>query len=236
MTIAESNIASNKNSLADIAKASGAKASVSGLASSTLDDNFNMFLNLLTTQLKNQNPLEPMDADKFTQQLTQYSGIEQQIKSNSLLTDVIGQLGANSMMSVLGFMNMEVTSGGATTELADGSAKWTLTSPSSSILTGHITIRNDKSEVVATQDYTLNPGEQSFTWNGKDKNGIALPDGNYTISVDAKDATGGVVSVSTQIKGLVTGIDFSGTAPILHVGGKDLRIAEIKSVSAPTNH
>lgn len=237
MTIAESTIAQSKNSLADIAKNSGAtNSAVSSLGASTLNDNFNMFLGLLTTQLKNQNPLEPMDADKFTQQLVQYSGIEQQIKSNSLLTDVIGQLSANSMMSVLGFMNTEITAGGATTELKNGAASWSLQSPSSSTVTAKVTIRNAKNEVVSSQDYTLNPGAHTYNWNGKDKNGIQLEDGNYTISVDAKDATGSVIQVGTQTKGVVTGIDFSGDAPILLVGNKRLRIAEITSVSSAQSH
>jgi flagellar basal-body rod modification protein FlgD len=243
MTIAESTLAQSQNSIADIAANSNtgtglsakANSNLSSLGASSLDKNFDMFLKLLTTQLKTQDPTNPMDADKFTQQLVQYSGIEQQIQTNQNLTNMIGQLSANSMMSVLGFMNTEVTAGGATTELKAGAATWTLHSPSTSTLTGHLTIRNDKSEVVATQDYTLNPGDNAFNWNGKDKNGVALPEGDYTISVDAKDATGGVVNVSMLVKGLVTGIDFSGASPILLVGTKRLRISDITSIHTPTS-
>lgn len=236
MTIAESSIAQNQNTIADIAANSGGRSNLSSLGTSTLDKNFDMFLSLLTTQLRNQNPLEPMDADKFTQQLVQYSGIEQQIQTNQKLTDMIGQLSANSMMSVLGFMNNVVTAGGATTALKDGAASWSLQNPKNATLVGHITIRNANNDVVATQDYSLNPGDNAFTWNGKDKNGLALPEGDYTISVEAKDATGGVVTITSQIKGLVTGIDFSGSSPILLVGNKRLHIAEITSIStAPSS-
>lgn len=235
--LAKNQNSTGQNSLGAIAKASGSKAdaSLTKVGASTINDNFNMFLGLLTTQLKNQNPLEPMSAEKFTEQLVQYSGIEQQIKTNTLLTDMIGQLSANSMMSVLGFMNMQVTAQGASTELKNGQASWTLQSPSTSVVDAKITIRNAANEIVAAKDYTLNPGSQAYLWNGRDKNGIAVPDGNYTISVEAKDATGSIIQVGTQTKGTVNGIDFSGASPILLVGDKHLRIGDITSISSPNS-
>ena len=59
----------------------------SGLANSrkTIADNFDTFLQLLTTQLKNQNPLDPLDTNQFTAQLVQFSGVEQQLKTNEFL-------------------------------------------------------------------------------------------------------------------------------------------------------
>jgi flagellar basal-body rod modification protein FlgD len=246
MTIAESNTAQNQNLLADIAAASNsgagvtakAQRSISSLGATSLSDNFDMFLKLLTTQLKNQDPTNPMDSDKFTQQLTQYSGIEQQVQTNQNLQSVIGQLSANSMMSVLGFMNNEVTTGGATQSLTNGSASWKLNSPSASTVVAKITITDEQNKVVATQDYTITPGAQTFQWNGKDKNGALFPDGKYKISIDAKDGTGAIVNVSTASKGIVVGIDFSGTSPLLLLStGEQIHIADISSIhTAPAQN
>jgi flagellar basal-body rod modification protein FlgD len=135
------------------------------------------------------------------------------------------------MMSVLGFMNNEVTTGGATQALANGSATWKLNSPSSSTVIGKITIANEQGDVVATQDYTITPGTQTFQWNGKDKNGALFPDGKYKISIDAKDGTGAIVNVSTASKGIVVGIDFSGTSPLLQLStGEQIHIADITAI------
>src|SRR5918998_4843217 len=99
----------------------------SGLSSSPgIASNFTAFLQLLTTQLKNQNPLEPLDTNQFTQQLVQFASVEQQIKSNETLNALLTSSRASTVSTASGFVGMQVTADGATTRLADGRAEWRL--------------------------------------------------------------------------------------------------------------
>src|SRR5258708_22542200 len=84
----------------------------------TLAGNFSTFLTLLTTQLKNQNPLEPLDTNQFTQQLVQFAGVEQQINMNSQLTTLVGLQKATQTTSAMSFLGATATVDGTTSKLA----------------------------------------------------------------------------------------------------------------------
>ena len=226
-------------SYANIAQAStsnvvtASASAKSSFGAGSVDETFSTFLKLLTTQLKNQDPSAPTDPDKFADQLTKFTGLEQQLKSNQSLEDISAKLTANTTLGVLSFMNTQVTSSGKTTDLANGTAVWNLTSPSNSVVSAKATIRNQAGQTVSEQDFTLTPGAQTFTWNGKDKNNIDFESGKYTLTVDAKDSSGSIISVDSSTKGTVTGIDFSGISPVLLVGTRRLTISDITSVSTP---
>src|SRR6201996_1325219 len=105
--------------------ANGTQSSGDGLGQ--LSSNFSTFLTLLTTQLKNQDPTSPMDSNQFTQQLVQFSQVEQQIDTNTNLKSLIAQgtsQAASYATSYLG-KNVSVTNGNAS--LAAGSANWSYT-------------------------------------------------------------------------------------------------------------
>src|SRR6266850_7925357 len=86
----------------------------------TIAGNFNTFLQLLTTQLKNQNPLEPLDTNQFTQQLVSFAGVEQQINMNQQLTSLVNLQKANQATSAMSFLGPTATVDGATTKLSNG--------------------------------------------------------------------------------------------------------------------
>src|SRR6476469_8276707 len=94
----------------------------------TIANNFDTFLQLLTTQLKNQNPLDPLDTNQFTQQLVEFSGVEQQLKTNDLLGSLVTSATANRAASAAGYLGATITADGSTTTLADGKAQWTFSS------------------------------------------------------------------------------------------------------------
>ncbi|MCF6200472.1 MAG: flagellar biosynthesis protein FlgD, partial [Hyphomicrobiaceae bacterium] len=81
---------------------SGSKSSVTGQTSVT--DNFDTFLSLLTTQLQNQDPTKPLDTNEMTQQLVQYSEVEQLLKSNKNLEALISLSSANTSMAMIGYV------------------------------------------------------------------------------------------------------------------------------------
>ncbi|WP_019904643.1 flagellar hook capping FlgD N-terminal domain-containing protein [Methylobacterium sp. 77] len=191
--------------------------------------NFQQFLTLLTTQLKNQNPLDPLDTNQFTQQLVQYAGVEQQLKSNDRLDSILSNSKAASAASATSFVGQTVTADGQVADLKDGSATWTLT-PSRAAKQAAITITDAKGNVVATQTKTLSEGAQSFTWDGRSTSGFTSANGSYSIKVDAIDATGAKVNVDTKVAGKVDGVDLSGTSPVLLIGKLRVPISSVQNI------
>ena len=114
-------------------------ASLSSTAGSTLAGNFQTFLTLLTTQLQNQNPLDPLDTNQFTQQLVQFAGVEQQLRTNDQLTTLVSLQQTAQSTQALGFVGKTAVVDGSTTNLVNSAATWnsgrsrqTRTSPSPS--------------------------------------------------------------------------------------------------------
>lgn len=198
-------------------------------ASGTIANNFNQFLLLLTTQLKNQNPLDPLDTNQFTQQLVQFSSVEQQLRTNDTLSSLLTATKASSASSVAGFIGLNVTADGTTTNLSGGTATWTLNAARAA-RAASITISDKDGNVVATRTQALSSGSQSFAWDGKTSTGLAAPDGDYTIKVTALDATGQPVTVKTEVTGKVDGVDMSGDTPVLLIGATRVPVTSVKSL------
>src|SRR5262249_49322560 len=100
-----------------------------GVDKDTIAGNFQTFLQLLTTQLKNQNPLDPLDTNQFTQQLVQFAQVEQQLKSNDQLATLVALQKTAQSTQALEFVGQTVSVAGATAPLANGSATWLLSVP-----------------------------------------------------------------------------------------------------------
>jgi flagellar basal-body rod modification protein FlgD len=210
---------------------SGTAASTSSTAfvgQQQIAGNFQEFLQLLTTQLKNQDPLSPLDTNQFTQQLVEFSQVEQQLKTNSDLDQLVALQKTSQATAALSFVGAQVTADGSTTQLKNGVAVWNVTSPSAA--TASVSILDQKGNTVWTGKQTLNTGAQSFSWNGSTSNGTVAPDGLYTIQINAQDAAAQNVTVSTQYTGTVTGVDLSGSQPLLQVGSSYLTVAQVRSI------
>jgi flagellar basal-body rod modification protein FlgD len=197
-------------------------------ANSTLADNFQTFLTLLTTQLKNQNPLDPLDTNQFTQQLVQFAQVEQQLKSNDQLTQLVTLQQTAQATQALNFVGATAVVDGSTTSLAKGTAVWNLNAPKP--VTANVIITNSTGQTVFSRNYTINAGTQAFQWDGKGADGTQWPDGNYTLTVNATDASGQPANVSTQIQGVVDSADLTKTPPTLSIGGHDYTINQVKQV------
>ena len=163
--------------------------------------NFDSFLLLLTTQLKNQNPLDPLDTNQFTQQLVQFASVEQQIKSNDTLNALLTSSRSSIVSTAADFVGMQITADGATSRLSSGKAEWRLNVARA--VTATIAIRDKDGTVVATETKPLTAGSQSYTWNGQTSTGQVAPPGDYTITVVGRDVAGQTVSVKTEISGRV---------------------------------
>jgi flagellar basal-body rod modification protein FlgD len=201
-------------------------------ATQQLAGNFNTFLTLLTTQLQNQNPLDPLDTNQFTQQLVEFASVEQQVNMNTNLQTLITLQQTTEATSALQFLGTTVTVSGQTATLSNATgtpATWTLSSPSPA--TANVTIANSSGQNVYTGTVSLSGGSQTFSWNGKGNNGLTVPDGQYTMAISATGANGQPVTVSTQVQGVVSGVNLSQNPPQLTVGGQNVAISQIQSIS-----
>src|SRR5215468_1204071 len=210
---------------------SSSSSSSTGVDKDTLAGNFQTFLTLLTTQLKNQNPLDPLDTNQFTAQLVQFAQVEQQLKQNEQLATLVSiEKGAQST-TALAFVGQNVAVDGQTAQLKNSSATWSFQVPKP--ISATVTITNATGQTVYSGSFTMDTGLQSFAWDGRDNTGTLWPDGKYTISVTGKDASGQTVSVPTEVEGLVDSVDLSQTPPVLSMGGQDYTIDKIKRVVRP---
>lgn len=194
----------------------------------TLADNFQTFLTLLTTQLKNQNPLDPLDTNQFTQQLVQFAQVEQQLKSNDQLATLVAVQQSMQTTQALGYVGHVVAIEGKTTTLVNGNAGWSFTATKPASATVNIT--NAAGATVYTGNFSIQTGTQNFVWDGRDNNGNPQGEGEYTIAITATDASGQTTAISTEIQGIVDSVDVSKTPPLLSVNGKDYNVSQIKRV------
>lgn len=204
-------------------------ASVASTDQSDLIQSYDQFLQILTAQLQNQSPLEPMDANEFTNQLVQFSSVEQAIKTNDSLESLIALSASNEATSLVGYLGQNITAEGAATTLQNGAATWQL-SASDYASDTQVTIRNAAGSIVYTDEGTLEPGETNYVWDGTTNDGGTAPDGLYGITVAARDGDGNVVDVSTAISGQVTGVDFKTFPSALLVGDTRVPITSLTAV------
>jgi flagellar basal-body rod modification protein FlgD len=209
-------------------------ANAAGLASAqTLSGNFDTFLQLLTTQLQNQDPLDPMDSNSFTQELVEFASVEQQVNTNTSLQTLISMQQTTEATSAMQLMGANVSVNGNVAALSNAtstSAQWTFSSPSPA--TANVTITSSTGQVAFTGTVSLNAGSNTYTWNGQGANGVTWPDGNYTMAINATGANGQPVTVTTQVQGTISGVNVSQNPPQITVGGQSYPITAIQSINS----
>jgi flagellar basal-body rod modification protein FlgD len=208
---------------------SGSSSGLSSTTGATLAGNFQTFLQLLTTQLQNQNPLSPLDTNQFTQQLVEFASVEQQLKTNDQLTTLVSLQQTTQATQALGFVGKTAVVDGKTAALSNSQAGWELNIPTAS--TVNVSIANSSGQTVFTGSYSANAGNnQPFNWDGKGNDGTQWPDGQYTLNATAADSSGNAVAVSTLVGGTVSSVDLTQTPPLLTINGQSYTISQVKSI------
>lgn len=199
-------------------------------AAATLSDSFDTFLTLLTTQLRYQDPLEPMDSAEFTNQLVQFSQVEQSISTNSNLEKLLGYQGANQAVAAIGYIGTTVEALGNALLLVDGSAtmNYVLAEKAES---AKVIIYDANGDQVRSIESATSLGKHTVTWDGKDDDGNTLPDGAYTAVVSARDADTNLIEVATSITARVTGTQNNENGTQLIFGSVPIDLDKVISVS-----
>jgi flagellar basal-body rod modification protein FlgD len=190
-------------------------------------DNFQTFLTLLTTQLQNQNPLDPLDTNQFTQQLVQFAGVEQQLKSNDQLKSLVDIEKSAQATQALIYVGNTVAVDGSTQQF-DGSATWNLKAAKDT--NAAITITNTAGQTVYSGNFALSQGNASFVWDGKGNDGTQWPAGAYKLTATGKDTTGKDVAIATEIQGVVDSVDLTASPALLSIGGQNYTTDQIRRV------
>jgi flagellar basal-body rod modification protein FlgD len=208
---------------------SKATKSLKGLA-----DNYETFLKLLTTQLKNQDPMNPMESDKFTAQLAQFTGVEQQIATNKNMEKLLSMLSTNSLSDAVSYIDKVITASVDTNNLSNGECKFTYQLPSTASSVT-VTIKDANGLTVYQGPGATDMGLNQFTWDGKNAYGQSVSDGAYTIVVAAKDGAGKDMSnVTTGIIGTVSGVEQTSDGSSVVIGSVTVPISKVTSVNKPT--
>jgi flagellar basal-body rod modification protein FlgD len=197
----------------------------------SLASNSQTFLTLLTTQLKNQDPTSPLDTNQFTAQLTQMTGVEQQLLSNQLLQQLVNQSSGSGVTGAVDLIGKSVTASGSTATLQSGAASWqyTLGGTAANVT---VQVSDSSGNVVFQGPANSGTGAQSFTWNGKNTAGQQQADGGiYTLTVSAADGSGNTVPVSNAVNGTASAVEQVNGQTMVTVGGVQVPLSAITAVN-----
>ena len=202
-------IGSSTSSVSENSQSAGAKAK--------LDEDLNRFLNLLVTQLQNQDPLDPLDANEFTSQLVQFASVEQQIFQNSNLEKLLNLQETNQISQMVDFIGKRVEYLGQELSLEKGNAELSYVMPSG-VVDANVNISNSAGLNVFFAKGDTTAGKHTVIWDGVDKNGIQQSDGKYSVLVSGTDPQGNLVTIEHLMVGSVSGAGVDESQVKLFIG------------------
>jgi flagellar basal-body rod modification protein FlgD len=183
---------------------------------SALSSDFETFLKMLTVQMQNQDPLNPLDSTEFAMQLATFSGVEQAVKTNQLLEAMQGQFNLLGLAQISGWVGQEAR---VTAPVhMDGTPVTIVTEPKAGASSAVLVVKDAAGSVVAREDIPRTGG--SYQWLGGGIDGNPLPEGTYTLSVESYSgedliATSDVEHYATILEARSNG---TGTALVLRGG------------------
>jgi flagellar basal-body rod modification protein FlgD len=199
-------------------------------ALASLSNNFSDFLQLLMTQLQNQDPSSPMDGNQFTSELVQFTQVEQQINTNQDLTQMINLTQASQVEQSAGMLGKPVTVNSGQLTLQNGQSEINFNTGSPEAV--GITVYNAAGAAVATANLTTSAGANHWTWDGSGPNGVTEPDGAYTVSVTQIGVSGTNVAVPFTVTGTATAVQNNSGTVDLQMGGLTLPFSSVISVGS----
>ncbi len=203
-------------------------------AFSSLTKNIDTFLTLLATQLRNQDPLEPLDTEKFTSQLVQFASVEQSIRANSHLEALIALQGAEDRQSALTLVGREVAVASDKAALGPAGASWRYALPKDAAVVA-LTILDSSGATVARGLGEAGAGAHDFSWNGLMADGRRAANGVYTLSIDAAAAGGGAVAAEIESTIRVTAAEFRNGTTSLESAIGAVPVENVRRVAAEPN-
>lgn len=220
--------ASGNSSAASATSTASTGSNATG-ALGALSSNYNDFLTMLTTQLQNQDPTSPMDSSQFTSELVQFSQVEQQINTNSGLSQLIQLTQAGDLTQASSMLGSQVSATSTQVPLQNGKANLSFTTPTAGPVA--IAVYNSAGQQVLDSAVNATQGANSWTWNGQDANGTTMPDGAYNVAVMEAGANGAATTLPFTITGTATGVTSSANSVSLSLGSLSVPFTAVQSVT-----
>lgn len=215
--------------------AAAAGASVSDKLNSSrsrLADSEQTFLSLLTTQLKNQDPLSPLDSNQFTAQIVQMTGVEQQLMTNDLLKMLVG-MSDGGLSGSVNLIGKAVTASTDQSQLADGAASWSYDLDRNATSVKYEIVNSAGSTVWSRTDPSVAGGAHTLDWDGVTSAGQHLPDGGtYSLKITATGSGGETINASSHMSGVVTGVETLNGETVVSIGKLKIPMSSITGVQA----
>jgi flagellar basal-body rod modification protein FlgD len=194
----------------------------------SLSGNFTDFLSMLMTQLQNQDPTSPLDSNQFTSELVQFTSVEQQISTNSDLTQLIQLTQASQIEQSASLIGKPVTATSSQLSLQNGNSKINFNTTTAEPVA--VAVYNSAGSQVQTAALTTTAGANSWTWNGKSATGMTEPDGAYTVTVTALGVNGATSQIPFTVTGTATSIQNNSGTVQVQMGGLTLPFSAVQSV------
>ena len=212
------------------AAATGASADATGNAGNVLSSDFETFIRMLTTQAQYQDPLEPIDSSEYAAQLAQFSMVEQQVRTNDSLSQLIGQMSTTSMASLAGWVGMEAR---AATPMYYSGAPITLSpNPLAIADSVELVVRDEGGATVERKPLPLT--SEPYIWTGLDASGTPYPDGIYSFEVESYASGELILSEQSEVYARVTEAQNQGGDVILILeGGAPVSASSVSAIRDP---
>ncbi|WP_426956253.1 flagellar hook assembly protein FlgD [Muricoccus radiodurans] len=218
-------------STAAAAAAAGTRATTGSAGSQTaLVGNFDTFLTMLTTQLKNQSPTDPLDTNQMTSQLVQFASVEQQIAMNKNLETMVSLQQASQLAASAPMIGRQVEVEGDSLPLQNGAAAVRLPAAGAA-RTARVVVTDSSGNTIREAQVNLGTDRTTWRWDGRDANGRQMADGAYRVAVTGADASGNAATTAFTVLGTVTGAERSGTSLQLRMGAAAYGFDKVRSVS-----
>ena len=188
------------------------------------------FMKMLIAQLKNQDPLNPMDGTQFAVQLAQFTSLEKLTNLNETMKVLPEYLSSFANAQTVNMIGNEAIANGNVIDVSSTSATITYNLPSA-IADATIKIYNSNGLLVdSVKVGSQNAGRNSITWYCGD-----IEAGNYTYDISAVDKNGKSVDVSTLLQGTITGASFKNGSAYLTINGQDVAFSDVLAINKATN-
>jgi flagellar basal-body rod modification protein FlgD len=205
-------------------------ASAATSSGTQLAGSFNNFLTLLTTQLKNQSPTDPLDTNQMTAQLVQFASVEQQIAMNKNLEQMVSLQQAAQLTAAAPMLGQRVEVSGDQLPLQGGSATVRLPEAGNA-RTARVAVMDSSGKTVREAQVPLGTAAQEWRWDGRDSTGEQLPDGAYKVAVTGADSSGGSAAVDFTVIGTATAAERAGGVLTLRMGAASYGFDAVRSIT-----